>query len=86
MFGVGDVWLESRSAGPDRRDVRLVDSARRKGLVPSGLVVRFARPLDDPMLWIPDAIAGAVTAATLGEPGWVLAMDEILTRHDVVVR
>ncbi|MGW6280940.1 hypothetical protein [Kribbella sp. NPDC055071] len=85
-FGVGDVWLESRSAVPDRRDIRLVDSARTKGVVPSNLVVRFARPKDDPMLWIPDAIAGAVTAANFGEPRWMLAMAEILTRHDVVVR
>ncbi|WP_406050092.1 hypothetical protein [Kribbella sp. NBC_00889] len=86
VFGVGDVWMESRSAVPDRRDIRLIDSARRKGLVPDSLVVRFARPKDDPMLWIPDAIAGAVTAATLGEPRWVLPLEEILTRHDVVVR
>ena len=86
MFGVGDVWLESRSIVPDRRDIRLVDSARRKGLVPGSLVVGFARPKEDPMLWIPDAIAGAVTAANLGEPRWMLAMTEILTRHDVDVR
>jgi len=85
-FGVGDVLMESRSPVPDRRDIRLVDSARAKGLIPGSLVVRFARPLDNPMLWIPDAIAGAVTAATLGEPRWMLALDEILTRHDIVVR
>ena len=38
------------------------------------------------MLWLPDAVAGAVTAANLGEPRWMLAMEEILTRHDVEVR
>jgi len=86
VFGVGDVWLESRSVVPDRRDIRLVDSARRKGLVPDRLVLGFAKPKEDPMLWIPDAIAGAVTAANLGEPCWMLAMTEILTRHDVDVR
>ena len=86
VFGVGDVWLESRSSVPDQRDIRLVDSARRKGLVPGSLVVGFARPKDDPMLWIPDAIAGAVTAANLGEPRWVLAFTEILTRYDIEVR
>jgi hypothetical protein len=86
VFGVGDVWLESRSTAPDRRDIRLVDSARRKGLVPSSLQVGFARPKEEPMLWLPDAVAGAVTAANLGEPRWMLAMEEILTRHDVEVR
>ncbi|MEV4264971.1 hypothetical protein [Kribbella sp. NPDC049584] len=86
VFGVGDVWLESRSTAPDRRDIRLVDSARRKGLVPSSLKVGFARPKEEPMLWLPDAVAGAVTAANLGEPRWMLAIEEILTRHDVEVR
>ena len=84
--GVSDVWLESRSSAPDRRDIRLVDSARSKGLVPGTLQVGFGRPKLEPMLWGPDAVAGAVTADLLGEPRWLLALSEILSRHDVVVR
>jgi hypothetical protein len=84
--GVTDVWMESRSSAPDRRDVRLVDSARSKGILPASLMVRFARPTEDPMLWIPDAVAGAVTAAVLGEGRWMLALSEVLTRHDITVR
>lgn len=61
-----EAWLESRSAAPDRRDLRLVDSARNKGLVAVALKVDFRRPKDEPMLWLPDAVAGAVTAAELG--------------------
>src|SRR5436309_10729731 len=39
LVGVTDVLMESRSHAPDRRDVRLVDSARNKGILPDGLVV-----------------------------------------------
>ncbi|GAA1553951.1 hypothetical protein GCM10009789_04260 [Kribbella sancticallisti] len=84
--GVTDVLLESRSAAPDRRDIRLVDSARNKGMVTAGLQVGFGRPKEEPMLWVPDAVAGAVTAAELGEPRWLLAVSEIVSRHTVNVR
>jgi hypothetical protein len=84
--GVTDVWLETRSAAPDRRDIKLVDSARNKGLTPVDLQVRFGRPKEEPMLWIPDAVAGAVTAAELGERRWLLVLSEILDRHDIDVR
>jgi hypothetical protein len=86
LMGVNRVCLESRTATPDQRDLRLLDYARDKGVVPAGLKVDFARPKDEPMLWLPDAVAGAVTASNLGEPRWLLAMSEILTEHQVVVR
>ena len=74
------------TATPDGRDLRLVDYARDKGLIPRGFKVGFARPRDEPMLWIPAAVAGAATAARLGEPRWLLAMSEILTEYEVKVR
>jgi hypothetical protein len=86
LLGVSDVWLESRSATPDRRDLKLVDSARDKGLIPTNLKVDFARPRMESMLWLPDAVAGAVTAANLREPRWMIAMSEVLTQHQVEVR
>jgi hypothetical protein len=86
LLGVSDVWLESRSATPDRRDLKLVDSARDKGLIPTNLKVDFARPRMESMLWLPDAVAGAVTAANLGEARWMIAMSEVLTQHQVEVR
>jgi hypothetical protein len=85
-MGVSRVCLESRAAAADRRDLRLLDYARDKRLVPADFRVNFARPKDEPMLWLPDIVAGAVTAANLGEPRWLVAMSEILTEHRVVVR
>lgn len=38
------------------------------------------------MLWIPDAVAGAVTADALGEARSLLSLSEILTRYDIAIR
>ncbi|WP_432883833.1 hypothetical protein ACQPYH_42610 [Kribbella sp. CA-245084] len=85
-FGVSEAWLESRRSVQDRRDLHLVDSARRKCLISKELTVRFARPAGEPLLWLPDAVAGAMSAAVLGEARWLGAMDSVVTIHRVVVR
>jgi hypothetical protein len=85
-FGVSEVWLESRRAVQDRRDLHLVDSARRKRLISQELTVQFARPAGEPLLWLPDAVAGAMSASVLGEERWLAAMDAVVTIHRVVVR
>ncbi|WP_405069842.1 hypothetical protein OG558_09275 [Kribbella sp. NBC_01510] len=86
QFGLSEAWLESRAAAQDRRDLRLVDSARRKRLISSDLQVGFARPSAEPMLWLPDAVAGAMSAAVLGEERWLTAMAAVVTVHQVVIR
>jgi hypothetical protein len=85
-FGVTQAWLESRAAPQDRRDLRLVDSAREKGMISRELSIGFARPTQEPMLWLPDAVAGAVTAAELGEPRWLLTLSESIDIRQVNVR
>ncbi|MEV6411109.1 hypothetical protein [Kribbella sp. NPDC051718] len=85
-LGVTRAWLESRVPVQDRRDLRLVDSAREKGLISRDLLVNFARPTQEPMLWLPDAVAGAVTAAELGEPRWLLTLSETVDVRFVPVR
>lgn len=86
QLGVGQVWLESRAPSQDNRDRSLVDSARDKGLMSRGMSVGFARPLQEPMLWLPDAVAGAVTAANLGERRWLLTVSELIAVHHLTVR
>jgi hypothetical protein len=85
-FGVTKAWLESRRSQQDRSDLRLFDSARGKGLISRNLSIDFAQPTDEPMLWLPDAVAGAVTAAQLGEPRWLLALSELVHIKNVEVR
>jgi hypothetical protein len=43
-----------------------VEALRGKRSVSAGIRVEFARPKDEPMLWVPDAVAGAVNAAASG--------------------
>jgi hypothetical protein len=86
QFGVSEACLESRTAVQDRRDLRLVDAARRKQLVSRDLQVSFARPSGEPLLWLPDVVAGAMSAAVLGEARWLSVMRAIVTMHEVVVR
>ncbi|TCC55924.1 hypothetical protein E0H73_34980 [Kribbella pittospori] len=86
QFGVSEVWLESRAVPQDKRDLRLVDSARRKRLITPDLQVGFAKPSAEPMLWLPDAVAGAMSALVLGEDRWLTAMTDVVTVHQVVVR
>jgi hypothetical protein len=86
QFGVSEVWLESRAVAQDKRDLRLVDSARRKRLITPDVNVGFAKPSAEPMLWLPDAVAGAMSALVLGEDRWLAAMTDVVTVHQVVVR
>ncbi|MFD7026267.1 hypothetical protein [Promicromonospora sukumoe] len=66
QLGVREVNLESRHSSLNKRDIRLVDALRLRGSISSGIVVDFALPNDEPMLWAPDAVAGAVSSARFG--------------------
>lgn len=65
-LGVAHVWLETRHPALNQRDLRLVKALRGKRSISSSIRVEFARPKDEPMLWIPDAVAGAVNGARSG--------------------
>jgi hypothetical protein len=58
--GVAQLVLESRREKLNRRDERTITAARRDGLTPYFVPFVFARPGDEPLLWLPDAVAGAV--------------------------
>lgn len=61
--GVRQVWVESRKATQNSRDLRMLDAVRNKGVIGAGLHLDFALPKAEPMLWLPDAVAGAVGLA-----------------------
>lgn len=64
---VDTVWVESRHESLNRRDREMVDALRGKGVIGESMRVEFALPKQEPMLWIPDAVAGAVGAFRKGE-------------------
>lgn len=57
---VRTVVLESRQEHNDRKDRRGILAAQRAGVATPGLVYRHGRPKEEPLLWLPDAVLGAV--------------------------
>lgn len=79
-YEVTQVWMESRGQ-QDARDTKMVAALRSKGMLMPR--VDFARPIDEPMLWVPDAVAGAVAAARKGQPAFRVALGTALNEIDV---
>lgn len=63
--------FESRGPKDDRRDRDMLDSARARKTVTGPLRIDHATGKSDPLLWIPDAVCGAVTRARAGEPAYL---------------
>ncbi len=61
------VWLESRTASLNRKDMRLVDALRGQRALSARIRVEIELPSQEPMLWVADAIAGCVAAARKGD-------------------
>jgi hypothetical protein len=79
---VGQITFESRGPADDRRDVRLVDSLRRKKSLPNPLRVDHVRGRDEPLLWIPDAACGAISEYRCGAPANFEILRRRATLHD----
>lgn len=83
---VRHVWLETRTESLNRRDLELVAALRSKGALVDTTVVDFALPTDEPMLWLPDAVAGAVTSHRRGDDAEPYAAIRVrLTEHDITL-
>ncbi len=63
----------------------MVASMRSSGMLTASLHVMFARPLDEPMLWIPDAVAGAIAAAVKGVPAYRDPIKAQVTKLDTLL-
>ncbi|WP_369370898.1 hypothetical protein AB1046_19230 [Promicromonospora sp. Populi] len=66
MLDVSRVWLESRTQSLNTRDRRMFAALHAKQAMPAALHIDFALPTDEPMLWVADAVAGAVGQARRG--------------------
>lgn len=59
---VGHVVFESRQDHNDRKDANTIEQARRAGTAGAQLTYAFSRPQGEPLLWMADALAGAISA------------------------
>jgi len=84
---VTQVWAEARTPTLNRRDVSLIAGLRASGAITDALIYDFASPAGvgaDPMLWIPDAVAGAVgTTRVEGDSRLQDALGDSLTVIDL---
>ena len=77
------VVLESRHAERDRHDVRAVGAFRNQRRLSRRLVVTHGRPLQEPMLWVADAVTGAVGDALCGQPTCEDVLADLVERVDI---
>ncbi|RSN37699.1 hypothetical protein DL990_01310 [Amycolatopsis sp. WAC 01416] len=70
LLDVSLLVAEGRTVQLDARDVRTVQQCRFS--LPRGAAfrIRHVRGADEPLLWIPDIVAGAVRARRQGAPGY----------------
>jgi hypothetical protein len=61
--GVSHVWLDARRPQQNRRDLQVVDRLRIRQMLAADLQVDFAYSQEEPLAWLPDIVAGAVSAA-----------------------
>lgn len=68
---VRTVHLEQRTQTLNSRDMRTVDRLRGRQAIPPTTRVELGKPSVEPMLWLPDIVAGAINADLAGEPRWL---------------
>ena len=84
---VTHVLLEERTPSLNARDLRLIDSIRGKKLIPTQMRINVGRPSVEPMLWVPDIVAGAVGADRVrGNPQYLDLIRTAVTELDVPMR
>jgi hypothetical protein len=68
QLGVGPMTLESRGRADDGRDRKALGGFRSTGAVSSRLRMGHAVGPAEPLLWIPDAVCGAMVGNRTGQP------------------
>jgi hypothetical protein len=82
--GVEHLWLEARAPLLDMRDMQAVNVFTIQGIIqPHRPVVVHTRPTEEPLLWVPDIVAGAVNAAIGGDQSFHLTLESLIMRHDI---
>ena len=77
--GASRIILESRGTKDDERDRTMFRVLRARKVVSSGSRLWHATGPSDALLWIPDAVCGAITRNRLGNSAFVDALGDRLT-------
>lgn len=82
-MGVTTTFLEAREKSQRRKDLQLVNALRSKGTMPAGLRVEIGFPQQEPMLWIPDQVLGALGDAEQAQAQWFDQYQGAVQRIDI---
>lgn len=64
---VGTATFESRGPADDKRDRQMVDTLRTSRTISGSLRIHHQKGPLEAMLWVPDAVCGAITSHRIGE-------------------
>lgn len=76
---VGRAVFESRGPADNLRDRKLLDAQRSKHAVSSELLIDHVPGPKDPLLWVADALCGAITLARTGNPTYLNVLETAVT-------
>jgi hypothetical protein len=77
-MGVTRVVMEERTPTLVAADRKMLTAVRGKRLITKALRVETARPKEEPMLWLPDSVAGAFGAARdRGQSEWLALIGRV---------
>ena len=82
-MGVSKVFLEAREKSQQKKDLRLVNVLRIRKTMLERLRVEIGFPLEEPMLWIPDQVLGALGDAETEDPRWFDQYAESVERINI---
>ncbi len=83
---ISRVWLEARTPPLNRNDQEMVAALRGSHIISQQLRVDHSWPIQEQMLWIADAVAGAVSAACDGQYQFVTSIGHLLTTIEIAIR
>ncbi|MGI8415960.1 MAG: hypothetical protein ACR2P2_07050 [Nakamurella sp.] len=84
---VTHVLLEQRTPSLNDRDMKLIDAIRGKKLIPREMRIDVGQPSTEPMLWMPDIVAGAAGADRVhGNPQYLDLIRATVTQLDISLR
>jgi hypothetical protein len=82
---VSMVSLEARTESLNVKDLSAVGAWRAQNIIGHTLAVNHAYPRIEPLLWLPDIVAGAVAAAYAGDEQWRCALIPLLDEISVSI-
>lgn len=84
---VTHVLVEERTPSLNDQDRKLIDAIRGKKLIPAEMRIDVGQPSVEPMLWMPEIVAGAAGADRVrGNPQYLDLIRSMVTQLDIPLR